>query len=773
MKLKVTLLFLLSTIYTSSIFAQFNISGTIVDTDTQDFIEFANIVLLKRDSTFVAGASSDSKGLFIFNNLNDGDYILSATFVGYGKKYLPVNNVNKNTSVGKIELKSSDIALDDITVTANAVIQKFDRKIILPSEAQIKASNSGVTLLRNLQLSRIVINPISNSITLPNGDAVQLRINGIEVSTAEIVALHPSDILRIEYHDDPGMRYNNAPAVIDYITRVKESGGNVSLNTGNAPGKMDWGENHFSAKANHKKSEFGVNAYWSYRGIDWTRANEERFIFPDKTLSRTEEGQPTKFKENNLNVSANYSLQDTDNYLFNVRFRNNNRNSPNEFSDRNSVMQTSEDKIPLSISDHSTWRNNTPSLDLYFQKNLKKDQLIIFNVVGTYIDSRSTRSYTEQRDGKTLTDIYSSVVGDKYSLIAEGIYERKLKDGKLSTGLKHNQSFTKNVYSGNVADAVNLKFAETYGFAEYQLHKGKFNYSIGLGIMRTYNSQGNEYNEKYILRPTARISYNINDYTTIRYSAHMSGYSPSLSDLNNVEQNIDSLQIRRGNPNLKTVLYHTHAINAGYHKGIIGIDFFMRYSYDSKPIMEKISFENGKFIRSNINQKAFHRTYMQTTFTIKPWKDYISFSVSPGLNRYISMGEEYTHTYTNWRITNSILLNYKRWSLVSEISNRWINLWGESINRGERIHAVMAGYNAPKWSLGLSMFNPFTKNYTQDNRDLSSLAPSRSKVYTDNLGRTLVINFTMNLSFGRQYNAGNRRLNNDDSDAGIMSGTKQ
>ena len=550
MKRLLTLLTLFA-IITSISTAQIKISGTIVDTDTHDALEFVNIALLNQDSTFVAGASSDTKGLFAFNDIPTGNYILSAAFVGYRKAYIPVNDVNKNTDIGSIPLEASDIALKDVTVTANAVIQKADRKIIVPSDAQIRASNSGVTLLRNLQLSRIIINPINNTVTVPGGDAVQLRINGVEVTIAEVVALQPADIIRIEYHDDPGMRYNNAAAVIDYITRRRESGGSVSANLANVPPSiMGWGENFASAKVNNKKSEFGVNAYWSRRGIDWTRENQETFVLPDKTLQRIEEGQPTKFKDDRLNMALNYNLNEPDKYLFNATLRYNYQKTPNQFSDRESIIHSSDNSTPLSILDHSTWNNNTPSLDLYYQRNLKNDQLIIFNAVGTYIDSKSTRLYEERRNEELTTDIFSSVTGDKYSFIMEGIYEKKLKTGKLSGGIKHTQSYTSNVYDGNVSTNIGLNFAETYGYGEFQWRKDKFNYTFGLGVMRTYNSQGDGKNEKYIFRPTLRVAYNINDNAYIRYNGYISGYSPSLSDLNNVEQEIDSLQIRRGNPNL-------------------------------------------------------------------------------------------------------------------------------------------------------------------------------------------------------------------------------
>lgn len=764
----------LSLLLVCTVTGQVKVSGSIVDAETKEPIEFASLALLKTDSTFVIGTSSDEQGMFTFDNTPADNYILSATYVGYKNLYLPISNQEGDIDLGVIAMDMTDIELQGVTVTASAVIQKADRKLIIPSQAQIKASNSGVTLLRNLQLSRIIVNPLLNSISVPGGDAVQLRINGVEVTMQEVIALQPADVIRIEYHDEPGMRYGGAAAVIDYIVRRKESGGNISANLANVPyDKLGWGENVFAAKYNNRKSEFGVNAYWSRRSIDWVRENTETFVFPDKSLTRTEEGQPTRYKEDNLNVSLNYNLNEPDKYMFNARLRTYYQYEPNVFTDRNSTIYSSDNTSPLSVSDHSTWRSNTPSLDLYYQRNLKNNQLLIFNAVGTYINSRSTRLYQESRNSELFTDIYSGVDGDKYSFIGEGIYEKTFESGKLSVGMKHTQSYTSNVYSGDVQTAVDLKVAETYGYAEYRFNKKKFNYTLGLGMMRTYNSQGGENNEKYIFRPTLRIGYNVNDNIYIRYNGYISGYSPSLSDLNNVEQEIDSLQIRRGNPNLNTVMFHSHTINAGYNKGKIGVEFYFRYSYDHKPIMEQISYENGKFIRTNINQKGFHRIYAETSFRLKPWKDYISLSVTPGMNRFISYGDDFTHTYTAWRVRASLTANYKNWVLMGEVYTRWKSFWGETLNIGERMHVIGAGYNTEKWSLTAMMLNPFSRSYSIGTRSYSKLVPNVSDVYSDNLAQIIAVNFTFNLNFGRKYNAADKRINNDDSDAGIMSGTKK
>ena len=755
----------------SSMTAQIKLSGIVIDANTQKPLEFANVVLLNPDSTFINGVSCDSAGFFTFENLSKGDYLLSSVFVGYDKTYLQVAALDDNRDLGNIALHASSVALQEVTVTGSTVIQKADRKLLIPSITQLKASDSGLTLLRNMQLSRVLVNPLTNTVTTPSGEAVQLRINGVEVTTAEVVAIQPQDVIRIEYHEDPGMRYGNAVAVIDYITRRRESGGSFSTNLSNALWRLGFAEDYLSAKVNHKKSEFSANAYFHYRELNWTHENHETFVFPDGELHRDEVGKPTKLDEKTLNLTLNYNLNEPDKYLFNVTFRNNYNNSPNQFSDRISTIYSPNDSS--SISDHSTWWNNTPSLDLYFQRNLKNDQLIIVDAVGTYMDSKSTRLYQQIPSSGEPFISNSIITGAKYSLIAEGIYEKKLKDGKLTGGIRHSQSYTENNYTGSVTSRVGLTVSESYAYAEYQMNRKKFNYTFGAGVMRTFNSQDDNSMEKYIFRPALRVTYTINNNAYIRYNGFISGYAPSLSDLNNVTQYIDALQIQQGNPNLQTVWFASNTINAGYNRKVWGVEFNTQYQYQHHPMMEQISLTDSIFIHTNINQKAFHSVYSEFTLRFKPWKDYITLSVTPGLNHYVSEGTDYFHTYNNWRIRGSIMGAYKNWVISAEAYTRWNSLWGETVNYGEKLIILYAGYNTPKWGAGIMMLNPFTSEYSTGYENRSALAPYVSNIYTHNLGQVVALKFSYNFNFGRKYQAADKRLDNTDTDAGIMTGSKK
>lgn len=71
----------------------------------------------------------------------------------------------------------------------------------------------------------------------------------------------------------------------------------------------------------------------------------------------------------------------------------------------------------------------------------------------------------------------------------------------------------------------------------------QFNYTLGIGAMRTYHAQEGKSRETYIFKPSVRLSYAPCEGLFFRYNGYISGYSPSLSDLNDISQPIDLLQV--------------------------------------------------------------------------------------------------------------------------------------------------------------------------------------------------------------------------------------
>lgn len=776
MKLKSILFFLVAMIMLQApIYSrQFNIKGQILDTVEKTPVEFAGVLLLKSDSTYVLGMNSDENGMFSIPDIEEGKYLLSTSYIGYNTSYTPIDLQNEDANVN-VQLQPSSVLLSEVTIAAQSVINKSDRKLIMPSQAQVKTAMDGLDLLRKVQLSRIMIDPLTSEVTVSGDGEVQLRKNGVQVTSAEITAINPEDIVRIEYHDDPGARYGNAAVVIDYITRRQESGGNIRANLMNGIStKRTSADDYLSMKLNHKKSEFTANVGFQKRKQDWIREYDEKFIYPDHELHRVEVGEPATFNKSRLTSNLNYSLMEKDKYFFNAQLRYNYLDFPAGYEDRKSKIYTSDSDIPLSIYDHTTERTNQPALDLYFQRNLKNDQLLIFNVVGTYIGTRNTRIYQEKLEDILETDIYSKISGNKYSFIGEGIYEKKNGQGKFTGGIKHSQSYTDNEYTGTTIADVSMVQSESNVYAEYQMKLNKWGFMANLTASRSYYSQDGNNNEKYSFQPAARITYNPTDDLYFRYRINLQNNIPSLAYLNDVEQIIDPLQIRRGNPDLNTFRSLVQSFTAGYNKGIVGVDLLVSYDYQYKPIMESVIYKDGSFVRTYENQKSFQNLAAELTLKLKPWKDHVNVSVTPVINRYISEGNNYLHTYTMSELRINVDFTYKNFILgYMTITPPNRNLYGEQLSKGDLMNTITAGYKMPNWAVMLGVFCPFKKTYKADNENWAALNPVKSEIHTDDMTRMIFVKCSVNLNFGKQSKGGRKLLDNSDDDSGIMSGTKQ
>lgn len=745
------------------------IAGTVVDGGDNSQLPGVSIMLANDSGDMVKGVATDEMGRFEIADVEDGTYLLHVTYIGYTPQSISLTNLDGDVNVGIVKLEQKPNVLGEVVVEGGAVINKVDRQIILPTSAQRKASTNGVSLLQHLQIPSLAINPIDKSVKTNFGADVQLRINGVEATKGEVVALRPRDVVRVEYHENPGLRYGSAAAVVDFIVKKNETGGNVAADLMNGIKPLGAGDYNVSARYNRNKSALSAVFSWERRDLDWIRENYESFVYPNMILENKEIGNPTRIKYDNINLSLSYNYADDKNML-NIAFRDVYNNTPNSFSDRNSVLYQGEDVY--GIVDRQATKSHIPSLDVYYQRNLGGGQNLYLDVVGTYLKSSNDRQYSMTMVGIEPTSIVSEVDGSKYSVIGEVIYERPLWGGSLTTGAKHSHSQMDNVYDGGIRSKVKMNMEETYLFAEYKSRVKKLDYMVGIGAMRTSYRQGGLSQEKYVARPTLTLSYNVTNDISLRYNAYMSGYSPSLSDLSDVSQEMDAYQVRRGNPGLHSVTFYTNSLSASWRNRYVNVELSGRYSYDDNPIMEETTFEDNKFVRTFANQQGFHRLNVQATVQVFPFRDYIQVRLTPFFNRYISNGKDYTHTHSNWGFRGSIMAMYKNWGMMIDMNTSYHELWGETITKGERLHSIAVGYNTEKWGIQAMFMNPFTKRYEQGVDNLSRLAPYKQIAYSDDFRRMVMINVSFNLDFGKQRGISGRRINNSDTDTGILSGSK-
>ena len=677
-----------------------------------------------------------------------------------------------------LRMDTSMFKLAEVTVEAQSVIQKVDKQILLPNREQRKASHDGMSLLQNLQIPRIVVNPVENSVKTLANQEVQLRINGIEASSSEIMAINPKDVIRIEYHDQPGVRYNGAAAVINYIVKHRDTGGNLMLNASNGVTMPGWGEYHLAGKVNFGKSSFSLMTHYSPRDVYWTRTNAETYNFSTGTIENREVGEPTRFKMNPVNIGLTYNWTNGEKNMLNITLRDFMKFTPQSKTNRDSYLYQGTDSF--AIHNHESSKSISPSLDIYYEHNLPDDNHLYFDVVGTYINSSNDRRFEQLPLGETVadtTDVTSRVRGNKYSLIGEAIYEKDWENIGLTVGVRHNQQWVENTYLGSADATVNMTTAETYAFAEVQQRVKQFSYAVGIGAMHTYIEQGGQKSSNWIARPQLTMSYDFGKGVFWKYKGYVSGYQPSLSAMSDVAQQIDKYQIRQGNPDLKPVMFVANEMQLSWQSKHVNLNIWANYSYDHKPIMdetyEQLIDGQSYAIRTYANHRGFHRLQVAPSVQVRLLQNKLIFTVAPFANYYVSLGNSYTHKHFNPGVRASFMGMYNGWQFFGEVTTRSNNLWGETLEYGEFYHHIGVGYNADKWGFRAMLMNPFSvKGYSTDVKDLSTLAPNTQHAEMRDFRQMLILNFHCNLDFGTQRRENGKRINNEDKENGILSGTK-
>ena len=771
-----------------SMVANNKVSGIIKDAADKSALVGVNVTLVESQKSkgentrnVVSGTVTDAHGKFCLET-ETGEFVLECSYIGYEPIGMSLT-VSGNTNLGTIEMNEASTELGEVVVEGDAVIQKVDRQILLPNKEQLGASSDGMSLLQNLQIPRIVVNPADNTVkTLANQD-VQLRINGIEASSSEVMAINPKDVIRIEYHDQPGVRFNGAAAVINYIVKHRDTGGDLMLNASNGVTMPGWGEYHLSGKVNFGKSSFSLMTHYSPRDIYWTRTNAETYNFSTGTIDNREVGEPTRFKGNPVNLGLTYNWTNGEKNMLQIALRDNMLFMPHSKTNRDSYLYQGTDSF--AIHDHESSKSVSPSLDIYYEHNLPDNHHLYFDLVGTYINSSNDRRFEQTPLGETVadtTDVLSRVKGNKYSLIGEAIYEKDWENIALTVGVRHNQQWMENQYlvesqKSKVESTVSMTTAETYAFAEVQQRVKQFSYAVGIGAMHTYIEQAGQKQSNWIARPQLTMSYDFGKGVFWKYKGYVSGYQPSLSAMSDVAQQIDKYQIRQGNPNLKPVMFVANEMQLSWQSKYVNLNLWANYSYDHKPIMdetfEQLIDSQSYAVRTYANHRGFHRLQVAPSVQVRVLNNSLIFTVAPFANYYVSLGNSYTHEHFNPGVRTSIMGMYKGWQFFGEVTTRYNNLWGETLEYGEFYHHIGLGYNADKWGFRAMLMNPFSvKGYSIETKDLSALAPNTQHAEMRDFRQMLILNFHCNLDFGTRRRENGKRINNEDKENGILSGTK-
>ena len=98
------------------LFAQnVQVKGKVVSEN--EAVEFANVVLQTKDSIFIAGGVTDSKGRFMMENIQAGSYLLCISGMGYTSRIISLDHLAVSKDLGVIMISPESILLKEVVVS--------------------------------------------------------------------------------------------------------------------------------------------------------------------------------------------------------------------------------------------------------------------------------------------------------------------------------------------------------------------------------------------------------------------------------------------------------------------------------------------------------------------------------------------------------------------------------------------------------------------------------------------------------------------------------
>jgi len=267
MKKLIYLLIAIATHYTA--FSQ-SLRGVINDNLSHP-IPFANVLLLNsKDSTLVKGTVTDTLGLYRIDHVAPGQYVLSASMVGYVQVYKPgIEIQQENLVVPTMTLQEDARQLGEVVIIEKRpfVEQHLDRMVVNVANSIIA---SGSTALEVLEKSPgVTVDRQNQALQLSGKSGVIIQIDGKQtyLSMADVVTLlstmSSDNIDQIELVTNPSAKYDaagNSGIINIRLKKDNSLGTNGFVSVGIGSG--EYPRRRGSFQLNHRSKK--INVFGNY-----------------------------------------------------------------------------------------------------------------------------------------------------------------------------------------------------------------------------------------------------------------------------------------------------------------------------------------------------------------------------------------------------------------------------------------------------------------------------------------------------------------------------
>jgi len=590
------------------------ISGNITD-ESQKPLQSATVSLLRaKDSSLVKIAITNKEGKYEFENINEGNFLLSFSSVGFQKKFgqsLEISPANPTFKAETIQLSAEAKSITGVTVTAKKpfIETKIDKTIV---NVDASPTSAGSTALDILEKSPGITVDNDGNISLRGKQGVIVMMDGKQtfLSAADLANLlrnMPASALdQVEIMTNPSSKYDASgnSGVINIKTKKGKNGGfNGSIMIGATTSLFHPDEAWYlrpksqnSLNFNYRKNK--INFFGNYNPNIFRGMNrlslDSRFI-DDNYNTTGYNFTETRFKFGNNNHTLKLGLDwyaDKKN-IFGIvvsGFTFSGHPTPISVSDLVDENKQLENRLVSSTNNDIKFQNATLNLNWKHTFDTTGRELtadfdyVVYSNVSDMILTTDFYNSTLQKTGTSY--LKGHLPSDINIYTFKSDYTHPLKGGRFEAGVKF--SYVKNDNLVNYERKINNEWVidnirsnhfiydETINaaYVNYSKEIKKWTFQAGLRMENTI-AHGTQVVTKQTFKrdttnlfPTAFVSYKVDKKNTLTIAYDRRIQRPNYQDLNPFTYFLDTLSYRQGNIYLRPQYTHnidlTHSFNGKF-----------------------------------------------------------------------------------------------------------------------------------------------------------------------------------------------------------------
>ncbi|ANE49462.1 outer membrane beta-barrel family protein [Flavisolibacter tropicus] len=595
---------------TSTAFAQSlgKISGEVNETGNKALNGVSVSLLKAKDSALVKVAVSDKSGHFEFDNIKEGQYLVTYTSVGFEKKATPVFELTSggNVQMPAVILQEASKGLSGVTVQARRplVENKIDKMVV---NVDASPTNAGSNALEVLEKSPGVSVDRDGNISIKGKQGIIVLIDGKQTylsgqDLANLLRNMPANQLdQIEIMTQPSAKFDASgnSGILNLKTKKSLAKGfNGTINLSYVQGRYPKSPNSIGFNYRTGKINFFSNLSYSY----WTGFNDQHLT---RKIGESVFDQQADQKNSSHNYSArvglDYSIDKKTTIGFLVNGIYNKRRWEN-IGKADIISKNVLDSFTTAQTiNRDTWQNFGANVNFRRVLNAEGRELTA-DLDRIQYDTRSRQTsdnYTYLPDGQlsnhsgnpfllrgnlpSKITIYSGKVDYVHPLSKESKLEAGVKSSNVSTdndAQYSNYSVPESEWVVDNTRSNRFKYEENINAAYINFNRQikKWGIQTGLRVENT-NSTGHQlgnalqkdssFKKSYTqLFPTAYLSYALNDNNQFGLSYGRRIERPNYQDMNPFQYFLDQYTFRRGNPNLTPQFTHNIELSHNYRKAL-------------------------------------------------------------------------------------------------------------------------------------------------------------------------------------------------------------